>query len=881
MRKTAFLAALLLSVLASAQPKADTLYRVSADSLIRHLRSSYGLKVYAEKDTSDNRDYIVRAPREEFPGRAFKALEEAGYIITDYDGGHYVLRNMGFNTGLPFGFFQKEEKADDGALLKYAGEQAVSTTFQNKIYEIGDRGPIRSGKAAVSGCVRDVKTGEPITGVSVYDDKGAYAITDAGGFYRIMLPYGENRLNFSGYSLEDMKFDLIVFDQGGFDVNMKERVFALTGAVVTSEGLSRHRVSKMGIETVRANVIKNVPVAFGEADLIKVVMTLPGVKTVGEASNGFNVRGGSTDQNLILFNNGTIYNPNHAFGILSAFNTDVISDVELYKSSIPVEYGGRISSVLEIRSREGNSKKFAGSLGLGLLTSRLHLEGPLSRSGKTTFILGARTTYSDWLLGLLPKNSNYANGTATFGDINLGISHKLNTANSLQAYGYWSADRFRFSNDTSFRYRNASFSLKWRSNFSDRHSAVTVAGYDSYAYHIDDTFEPPTSYRLSSGIDQAYVKSTFKSALSDRHNLTYGLGTTYYRLNAGTVSTLGDESLVIPRALPLENALESALFAGDAWTLNDRISFDAGVRLSHFASLDDGTTYLNPELRLSGKYSFNDHFSWKAGFNTMHQYIQKISDCVNISPTDTWKLCNADIQPQNGWQAATGLYATVAKNTLDLTMEAYYKHVDHFVDYRSGAQLVMNPKLADELVNTECRAWGVELMARRNVGKINGWVSYTYSRSMQRATEDDGLQTINGGRWYASSFDKPHDFKLVGNYKLTHRYSISANLDYSTGRPVTIPVSKYYYSGAYRLQYSERNGYRIPDYFRLDLAMNIEPGHYLKQLTHMSVTFGVYNVTGRKNAYSVYYTSDENLVKGHMLSVLATQIPYINLNLKF
>ena len=369
--------------------------------------------------------------------------------------------------------------------------------------------------------------------------------------------------------------------------------------------------------------------------------------------------------------------------------------------------------------------------------------------------------------------------------------------------------------------------------------------------------------------------------LSSWHTLTYGASLTHYDLQPGSYLPQGDASIVAPTLLDRERAFETALFAGDQWALSDAASLDAGLRyVNYYKYGPKRKMYHAPEVRVSGKYSFNDHLTAKAGFNTMTQFIHKISNCVNISPNDNWKMSDADVLPQRGWQAASGLYATVAKGTLELSAELYYKQVRNFVDYKSGAILEMNPNLSDELIRTLGRAWGVELMARRNMGKLNGWVSYTWSRSVQREMEDRGSATINGGKWYNSSYDKPHDFKMVANYRFTHRVSISANMDYSTGRPVTVPVGKYWYSGSWRLLYSDRNSYRIPDYFRLDLAMSVEPSHYLKQFAHMSITFGVYTATGRHNAYSIYYSNDDGHIKGHMLSVFATQIPYVNLNLK-
>jgi hypothetical protein len=881
---------LLVAILLSAAPlraqnpgDALDVTKVEAGELIRFLQREVEPGIFFLPDTSDVKTYTVRAPRGEFLEKAFAQLKENGYTVTRYDGRWYVLRGKDLALDLPAGYFRKEaprDTADD--LRRYLDQQNAVMTFQNKIYEIGDPEKRRSGgRATVRGYVRDVATGEPITGVSVYDDSGrSYATTDEYGFYKITLPVGKNKLGFSGYSLEDMKLDLLVYDDGGLDVVMKEKVFSLTGAVITSESMSHHRTPQMGIEKVRVNLIKNVPVVFGEADALKVVMTLPGVKSVGEASGGFNVRGGSTDQNLILFNGGTIYNPNHMFGILSSFNTDIISDVELYKSSIPAEYGGRISSVLEVRTREGNSKKVQGSLGLGLLTSRLHLEGPIVKD-RTTFILGGRTTYSNWLFNLLPEGSNYAGGKASFQDVNLGISQKINDRNSIHAYGYFSRDKFSFSNDTTFRYRNINGSLKWHSLMGERLAMTFTVGYDSYHYSLEDSFSPYTAYRLSTAVDQQFAKLHFKSTLSDAHTLGYGLSATRYDLNPGMLDPRGDSSLVDSRFLDPERALEAAAFVSDTWKITDALTADLGVRWSQFFRPGDGSHYGGPEFRISGKYSFNDVTSVKAGFNTMRQYIHMISNSINISPTDSWRLSSSQIRPQTGWQAAAGFYRTLMDGTVDVSLETYYKRVLHYIDYKSGAVLVMNPNLADDLIETENRSYGVELMVKKTLGKLNGWVSYTWSRSQLREMEDRGVMTINRGEWYNAAYDKPHDLKVVGNYKFTHRYSLSVNLDYSTGRPVTVPIGRYYYGDGMRLVYSDRNSYRIPDYFRLDLAIIVEPGHYLKQLTHMSFTIGCYNVTGRKNPYSIYYTSDGNRVTGHMLSVFAVPVPYVNFNLKF
>ena len=855
--------------------------RVELDSLVHFLRQEFQPNIYYVKDDAEQSTFSVSAPRSGFLEAAFAALREKGYVVSTYGPYQFVLHSKSVFTSLPTGYFNDGSSLiDNSGLQKYLAEQNAVVTFQNKVYEIGESTANRHGKVYVSGHVRDVSSGEPLVGVSVYDEKsGAYAVTDAAGFYRVPLPVGDNTLNLSGYSLEDMHLSLKVWDDGVLDVVMKEKVLALKSATISADAVSHHRDAKIGIEPVRMEVINKIPTAFGEGDILNAVLTLPGVKSVGEAASGFNVRGGSTDQNLILYNDGTIYNPTHLFGLFSAFNPDVVSDIELYKSSIPAEYGGRISSVLDVHTREGNANKIAGSLGLGLLTSRLHLEGPLDR-GKTTFILGARTTYSNWLLNLLPKNSEYAGGKANFSDVNAAVTHKINDNNSIQAFFYWSQDGFDFSRDPSFRYANLNGSVKWRSRLSSRLNLTATAGYDRYGARLDNSLgqNQMSGYSVKTRIEQYFAKANFRYALTDSHSLTFGANAIFYDLHPGRMIPLYSEnSLVKTWELPTQNALEPVLFVSDSWTVNHKLTLEGGLRLSGMLAMNPSKFYFSPEVRLSGKYSFRDDLSVKAGFNTMSQHIHLISNTSSVSPIDTWQLSTDRIRPQSGWQTAAGLYWTSPSGAVDLTLEGYYKRTRHQLDYKSGAVTMMNPDLPDELVETFGRAYGVELMAKKTSGKLTGWVSYSYSRTQLREMQDRGVETINGGAWYNAPYDKPHEVKMTGNYKFTHRYSLSVNLDYATGRPITLPVGAFKYDGQWRLAYSLRNTYRVPDYFRLDLALNIDPGHYLRQFSHMSWTIGVYNVTARKNAYSVFFDGN----KSYLLSVFAYPIPYINLNLKF
>lgn len=857
---------------------------IGLDSLMVILQKNTVEKVYYQSDASaKNLAFTVDQGRAGYVDQIKKDLEDNGYTILSLRGYLFVLKGVGLAQELPWDYFavaKKQEKApvSQDYIDALAGSANVATS-QNKTYQIGDRGNESvSGKAYLSGYVRDAVTGEPVVGVSLIDNTTrSYAQSDAHGFYKILLPIGKTVLDVSGYSLEDTKVHLQVYGEGSLDVVVKEKVFALSGVVVSAENANKVRTNQMGIEKVRMDRVKNVPMVFGESDVVKIILTLPGVKSVGEASSGFNVRGGATDQNLVLFNGGTVYNPSHLFGVFSGFNPDIVSDIELYKSSIPVEYGGRISSVLDVNSREGNNKNLTGSLGVGLLTAKGHIEGPIGE--KTTFIAGARATYSDWLLSMLPQDSEYNDGSASFYDVTAGVTHKFNEKNSIHINGYWSVDDFRFSADTSYSYRNANGSVKWKSNFGEKTSMELTAGYDHYDYATIDKFNPVEAYEMSFKIAQMFGKLKFKSLLSEKHTITYGADAISYNLAPGSYLPYGGESLVVPDIIPDETGIEGAAYLSDSWSISDGVSLDFGVRYSMFNS---DKMYHGPEYRLSGRVMLSDKVSFKAGINSMRQYIHMLSNSISVSPTDIWKLSDRNIKPQKGWQVAGGLYASLFNNKVEASIEGYYKEMDNYLDYKSGAVIIMNKNIADDVIITQGRAYGAELMLKKSIGKLNGWLSYTYSKTQLRERDERGINAINGGKWYAASYDKPHDAKLVANYKFTHRVSISANADYSTGRPITVPVARYEYGGGYRLYYSDRNSYRIPDYMRIDASLNIEPTHKLAAFTHFSFSIGVYNVTGRKNVYSVYFDTDaEGQIQGHKLCIFGAPIPYVNFNFKF
>jgi outer membrane receptor for ferrienterochelin and colicin len=885
---------------------------IPIETLLSFVETNTPYRIYADIDSS----FMVVIRDNDVPSVLLlqNALAGSPYHVSLYHNNLFILKGEALKTRLSPLLTNRAQTQGTMVENQIQTERIEKTAFansENLIYSVGD--PYRKdipGEITLKGKVIDSKTRGPLPGVNiVLKEPHTTAVTDINGNYVIKLPSGRIQLDLSGFNIKESRRQLMVYDDETFNIEIIEDIYELDEVTIIAQRTDNVRSIQLGAEKLQIAKIKNIPAAFGEVDILRVIQSLPGVKTVGEASTGYNVRGGATDQNLILLNDGTIYNPNHLFGLFSAIGSDMVKEVVLYKSSIPAQYGGRVSSVLDITGKEANKEKFTGSAGLGLVTSQLTLEIPVIKE-RTSVLVSGRTTYSDWILKQLPEKSGYSNGTAGFYDMGTVISHRIDEKNTLNVYGYYSRDRFEFSANQQYAYNNLNASAKWKRVFNDKLFGTFAAGYDHYDYKNTDTMNEAAAYALSFDINQLFVKADFIYDW-DKHQLNFGFKSMLYTISPGNYEPVGENSLVALNRLQKENALESALYIEDQWNITPKLSTTAGIRFSMFNALGPrdyyrynpdmlpyestiidslhanagqvSKTYIGPEFRLSARYILADNLSAKAGFNTMRQYIHKLSNTVIMSPTDTWKLSDANIRPQKGWQAATGLYYNAPKKVWLASVEVYYKEMNDYLDYRSGARILMNPHIETDVINTEGYAYGVELSLKKEVGKLNGWASYTYSRTFLRQSDKLITRPVNNGDWYPTDYDKPHDFKLTGNYKFTQRYSCSVNIDYSTGRPATIPAGKYYNPtlNAIQVFYSDRNAHRIPDYFRTDLSFNIEPSHKLTLLTHSSISFGVYNLTGRQNVYSIYYLSENGKIQGYKLSVFGTPIPFVTYNIKF
>jgi len=639
-----------------------------------------------------------------------------------------------------------------------------------------------------------------------------------------------------------------------------------------------------GMEAFTPKSLHNVPLVMGEADVLKLATMLPGVTTTGEASSGLNVRGGASEQNLMLYNSNTIFNPMHLFGIFSAFNPDLVGESEIYKGGIPSQYGGRLSSVMNIKGRIPDMQKYSGSVSIGVVSAKAMAELPIVKN-RVSVLLGGRSTYSDWLLKKLPEKSGYKDGRAQFWDAGGTVHVRLNNRHSLDVNSYLSHDQFSFTAYDEYAYNNMNYSVELKSHYDDQWSSYWAAGYDHYGYENTEKESPSMAAVLSFDLNHYYVKGIAEYVWNDSHSLNAGVQGQFYDIQPGSYQPLNAQSFIVGRKLQTDNAFESALWLEDEWRLSDDLKMTGGLRLNLFNARKENleSFYANPDLRLSTSYQLSETRSVKAGFNTMHQCIHKVSNTMIMSPTDSWMLSNEKIKPQHGWQASVGYYVQSKNMDYEFSIEGYFKGMKEYLTYRNAAQLSMNDHLEKDVVGMDGRAYGVEVQIRKLTGKLTGWLSYTYSRALLQQKKELGGDKINGGDWYSTEYDCPHDIKLVANYKFTRRYSMSLNMNYSTGRPYTAPVGVFYNSneGLYVPVYSKRNGVRMPDYFRTDWSFNVEPSHHLTDFTHRWFSMGVYNLFGRKNPYSIYVKSENNEIKAYKLSIFGAPIPYVSYNIKF
>ncbi|UCH14216.1 MAG: TonB-dependent receptor, partial [Bacteroidales bacterium] len=883
--------------------------------LVSYIEENYNYTFFFKKEWVDNIK-INQTPDNnllsEILSNTFNNTDIRFYLIND---NIILTKNYIINTNIieVYDTVQlsdiQEDKSIEHKISKSVSPESILSESLQDIIKIGN--PVlkeEKGLATITGFIKEELTGEPVIGCVVYiDDLQKGVITDVSGYYIISVPKGEHQITIHSMGKEDVTKEIIVYSDGSLNIRMEEKLIQLSGVVIKADRYHNVGGVQLGMDKLEIKTIKQIPASLGEADIMKSAILLPGVQTVGEGASGFNVRGGNTDQNLILLNGAPVFNTSHLFGFFSAFNPDVIKDFKLYKSWIPAKYGGRLSSVFNIDTKSGNRKKLAGNLGISPVTGKLTVEGPIVKN-KSSFIIGGRTTYSDWILRRL-KKADIRNSRASFYDIVGKIAYDINDRNMFDISAYLSSDYFKFNTNTEYNYKNRNLCTHLKHIFTNKLILDLSGIYSHYSYSIYENESELEKSNLTYDIKYGEIKADFNYFLNSSNKINFGLNSGLYRLNPGSYLPEGKESLIIPVRMENEKANETALYISDEYDLSQKISLYAGFRYSVFALLGPRTvynyaggiprntsyiedtafysknriikTYSGPELRLSLRYRLNTNNSVKLGYNSMRQYLHMLSNTTSISPTDTWKLSDKYISPQTGNQISLGYYKNFLSGNIETSAEVYYKKIRNLIEYKGGAELLLNETIETDLIKASGKAYGVELMVKRNTGRFNGWLSYTYSRILVKADSQFEESKINSGKYFPANFDKPHDLTCVANYKFSRRLNMSGNFTYSTGRPITFPVAIYNINNFRLLHYTDRNEYRIPDYLRLDFSVNVEGNLKSKKIAHSSWSFSVYNVTGRKNVYSIYFISKAGRVNGYKLSIFGQPVYTISYSIKF
>lgn len=785
--------------------------------------------------------------------------------------------------------------------IVYKEDQQITV---NEVVQIGNRSERnKQGNVTIKGYVTNVETGSHLAGVTIFIKNLSLGTnTNKNGFYALTLPRGFHEIQFSFIGLTEKKIGINLYGSGELNVGLNNSVVSLKEIIISANKNMTLDRSEVGVEKIN-NLL---PTTMGGSDVIKSIIMLPGVQSVGEGSAGFNVRGGSADQNLILLYGAPIYNSSHFFGFFSSVNSDIIKDVTLYKGGIPSRYGGRISSVLDIESKDGNNKEFAGSVGISPITTHFMIEGPLIKD-TLSYLLTARTTYSNWIFDLI-RNPLIHNKSASFYDLDGKITYNLNKNNKLDLSSYFSHDYFRFNLNTVYSYDNNILALKWLHLYNSRLSSDISISNSSYKYNILNQDVTTEAYSLSHKINSSQLKADF-NWLQGSHKINFGVDVNKYAVIPGRYYPAGDSSLIIPNVIEREGAYEAALYIDDKFFVTDFLSVNVGMRISSFFSLgpqsvfsynpgfsknranisdtinfmpgEISSKYAGPELRASLNFRITDKNSVKINYNRTRQYLHLLSNSISISPTDTWKLCDYYIKPSVGDQYAIGFYQMLFNKSFETSAEVYYKEIKNMVDFKGGSTLAMVEDIEQYLINVKGRAYGLELAVKKTEGKTRFSVSYSYARTFVRSTSNFREENINSGNWYPANYDKPNNLIITYQYLYSRRFSFSADYTYSTGRPITLPIATYRVNDILMVQYSDRNKYRIPDYSRFDVSFKVSGNLRSHKIIHPNLTFSVYNLFGRENAYSVYFQKDRETIRGYKLSVFGRPIPSVTFSFEF
>jgi len=743
-------------------------------------------------------------------------------------------------------------------------------------------------KVTLSGIITDANSGETLFGVNIYmeSDPTIGATTNEYGFYSITLLKGEHTIIVSFITYNSISAQLELADNMTKNFEMQESEESLDEVVLVAKTQNKVNESAISVEKLSIAEINKIPVLFGEKDLIKTLQLLPGVKSAGDGQSGFTVRGGNVDQNLILLDDAPVYNTSHLLGFFSTFNSEAIKDVTLYKGTAPAQYGGRLSSVVDIRMKEGNNQKFAVSGGIGLISSRLNIEGPIQK-GKSSFLISGRRTYADIFLKLTEE---FEDNKLYFYDLNAKFNYKFSDKDQIFVSGYFGRDILGLDDRFGIDWGNTTATVRYNHLFNGKLFSNTSLIYSNYDYDIEiqNNADP---FSILSQVQDFNIKQEFQYYPNNNNKWKFGINAIFHTNNPGEI--VGDSG--IEEQAEKRNGLETAIYASNDWKVNDKLKINYGLRISNFAvlggsdyyELDDNMevidtisnsgvvdNYINIEPRLSLNYKLNNTSSLKFAYTRNTQNLHLIANSVTTSPSDKWVMSSNNINPEIGDQISLGYVNNFGNNTFEFSVETYYKWMQNQIDYKDGSN-ERDPIIERQLLYGDGRAYGIEFLLKKNKGKFTGWFGYTLSKSEKQ------INGINNDDWYAARQDKPHDITVVGMYEINKRLNVSAVWTYQTGNAVTFPSGKYDIGGETIWLYTERNGYRMPDYHRLDLGMNYLLKETDKYRSELSLS--LYNAYGRENAFIINFEeseTDPNQIIG-VQTALFKYVPSISWNFKF
>ena len=769
-------------------------------------------------------------------------------------------------------------------------------------------------KYTLSGTITDNASNETLIGVNIlFPEIQKGAVTNTYGFYSLTLPEGQYKVQISYLGFTDQIYDIDLTKNVKLDVALDESTESLD-EVIIEEDVERVNIKRpqMSVNRLSAETIKQIPVILGEADVIKSILLLPGVTSAGEGASGFNVRGGAADQNLILLDEAIIFNSSHLFGFFSVFNPDAIKDLKLYKGGIPARYGGRVSSVLDIYQKEGNSKEFHMSGGIGVVASRLLAEGPIEKN-KGAFLIGGRASYAHLFLPLFDIDNK-----AYFYDLNTKLNYKVNQNNSLFLSGYFGRDLFSLNESFVNIYGNSVLNVRWNHLFSDKLFSNLSLIYSDYYYGLELDF---VGFKWNSGIQNFNLKYDFKYYLNDQVQINAGINNIYYGFNPGKIEPNNSDSGIITDQLTRKFANEAAAYVDIEHSLTDNLTVEYGLRFSNFVRLgqDEVNVYRdnqpvifdpflllykgadpinvqtdisrsetladfnNLEPRLAASYTINDDTSIKASYTRLVQYLHLLSNTSSPTPLDVWTPSGPFTKPQKLDQYALGFFKNFKEDTYTLETEVFYKDVQNRIDYIDGADLIANDAIEQVILNGEARAYGWELLLRKNSGKFKGWLAYTLSKSEQRTQGRNSRETgINLGQWYNTPYDKTHDISINASYELNAKWKFGTNFLFQTGQPTNFPVGQFEFQGIVVPTYGFRNEQRLPSYHRVDVSATLTPKMNKGRKWQSEWVFSVYNLYNRRNAASINFRQNQDTGTNEAVRTsIFGAVPSVTYNFKF